>query len=382
MSNTFEEEEWEDEETPQSLLERPTDESISQKYKDSQLRIVRSSVDFTTDHLTLMIKDGEINLSPLYQRRNRWDQKKRSRLIESLLLNIPIPPLFLYESEYGSYEVMDGRQRLEALHDFLSGKFPLKGLEYWTEIEGFFYSDLPRLLQLGLRRRTVGGIILLAETMSKMDSANDIRMVLFERLNTGGIRLNPQELRNALYQGPFNDLILELSSDELFRKIWEIPLDESKGLFDNSLYSSMNDCDIVTRFFAVKDAVLGIRSGSLRQLMDGCAQDYQFIDSEKLKHMRLDFERSLQASYDFLGDSTFRLPATRRLSKSMYDATMVAISLQYSPPTVSLQTFIDDLARAFSNPSTQPLLVGRGNTVQAIRDRVSLMTELLFGVRP
>lgn len=328
-----------------------------------------------------MINDGQINLSPLYQRRNRWDQKKKSRLIESLLLNIPIPPLFLYESEYGSYEVMDGRQRLEALHDFLAGKFALKGLEYWTEIEGFRYSELPRLLQLGLRRRSVGAIILLAETMSKMDEVNDIRLVLFERLNTGGVRLNPQELRNALYQGPFNDLVIELSSDRLFREVWEIPTDNDDELQTNSAYSSMGDCDLVTRFFAVKDAVLGVRSGSLRQLMDGCARDYQFIDQETVEQMRADFYRALKISYDLFGGAAFRLPSTLRLSKSMYDSTMVAIALQEKPPTSGREKAVLDLVTAFSDSTKQPLLVGKGNTVQAIRDRVALMTEILFGAQ-
>ena len=100
--------------------------SIEQKYADSQLRIVRTTLDFTLHNLQHTLKDRSyINLSPIYQRRTRWDRKRRSQLIESFLMNIPVPPLFLFENAYNQYEVMDGRQRLETIRDFLDSKFAL-----------------------------------------------------------------------------------------------------------------------------------------------------------------------------------------------------------------------------------------------------------------
>src|SRR5262245_61895106 len=88
---------------------------IVQRYSEAQLRIVRSAMDLSLHNLRQSLRDTTyINMSPSYQRRHRWDTKKRSQLIESLLLNIPIPPLFLFENDYNQYEIMDGRQRLEA----------------------------------------------------------------------------------------------------------------------------------------------------------------------------------------------------------------------------------------------------------------------------
>jgi hypothetical protein len=390
---------WEDEEESPTIPQRLSDDLLSERYRNSQLKIVRTSVDFSTDQLLLMIRDNQINMSPLYQRRNRWDQKQKSRLIESLLLNIPIPPLFLYESDYGSYEVMDGRQRLEALNDFLNDALHLKGLEYWTEIEGLKYSELPKVFQLGVRRRTVGAIILLAESDGRISSENDVRMILFERLNTGGVRLNPQELRNALYQGSFNSMIVELSAHPRFRQAWDIPQENDPKLLENALYGSMGDCDLVLRYFAIREVVLGVRSGSLRHLLDGCAKDNQHLPKSELELLRNGFLHALSVAMSIFGDSCFRLPNTGRLSKSLYDAVMVAIALQpsrtplHSEKINSRLSAISSAPRGFQivdgpdgfldstfNSGTEyALIVGRANTPQAIRDRVNLLSEIIYG---
>lgn len=108
-------EEWfESEDTPTETVHEHVD--IVQRYSDAQLRIVRSSMDLSLHNLRQSLTDSSyINMNPAYQRRHRWDPKKRSQLIESLLLNIPIPPVFLFENAYNQYEIMDGRQRLEAI---------------------------------------------------------------------------------------------------------------------------------------------------------------------------------------------------------------------------------------------------------------------------
>lgn len=396
--NTSNLDEWEEEEDSNPSATRLPDELLINKYRQSQLKVVRTSVDFPTDQLVRMINEEQINMSPLYQRRNRWDQKQKSRLIESLLLNIPIPPIYLFESDYGNYEVMDGRQRLEALNDFLTDELRLKDLEYWTEIEGFKYSQLPYVLQQGIRRRTVGAIILLTESNGAIEKENDVRMILFERLNTGGVKLNPQELRNALYQGPFNDLVVELSTLPDFRRAWEIPSESDPKLSENTLYSSMGDCDLVLRFFAIREVMLGLRTGSLRQLLDGCARDNQFLPRDSIEELRSVFTRSLKTVTDIFNVNTFRLPHTGRLSKSVFDASMVAVALNPGRPYLPREDVIRNLADIANqhqiaifpsslkygpSSATQAFsyatLVGRGNTPQAIRDRVELFSNVIFG---
>lgn len=220
-------------------------------------------------------------------------QEKKSLLIESLLMNIPIPPVFLFEKDYNSYEVMDGLQRLSTIQDFLNDDLKLSSLEYWTELNGKRFSELPNILQRGLLRRTISAIVLLAESSRQADD-DDIRMILFKRLNTGGIQLNPQELRNALYPGNFNDMLIRVSESDLFRDVWGIPkYDESentnpsKELMENSLYKTMGDCEIVLRFFAIRDAL-----GDDHDFVGGPPVWLDFLQqclaAWVLKHRRLD----------------------------------------------------------------------------------------------
>jgi hypothetical protein len=126
-------------------------------------------------------------------------------------MNIPIPPVFLFEHEYNEYEVVDGRQRLDTLRGFLENGFALTGLEYWNELNGHRYNELPDIIKKGLLRRSLPAIVLLAETRSPEDDDFDVRRVLFDRLNTGGEKLSPQELRNALYPGSFNKMLIQIA---------------------------------------------------------------------------------------------------------------------------------------------------------------------------
>ena len=124
---------------------------------------------------------------------------------------------------------MDGQQRLNSIVGFYKNSFALKGLERWDDLNGLRYRDLPETLRRGLDRRRLSATVLLIEgTKQQSPQQNDVRKLVFERLNTGGQNLNPQELRNCLYAGKFNDLLIKLSRDRQFRSIWEIP--SGKGL--------------------------------------------------------------------------------------------------------------------------------------------------------
>lgn len=365
-----------------------TDEELSKKYADMQVRIVRSTLDFTLHTLNSSMSDRTyINMAPGYQRRARWDRKKKSLLIESILMNVPVPPLFLFENDYNQYEIMDGRQRMEAISDFLANRYSLTGLEFWPELHGKHFDDLPTTIQRGLLRRTINAVVLLAET-SRNDVDFDIRMILFRRLNTGGVKLNPQELRNALYPGPFNNAIHELSRCEEFTSVWGIPKkspDEEQNppqnLLKNILYRSMMDCELVLRFFAIKDAANGLSRGALRQILDQTLSRHNKSTDAEIETKATDFKATLNRLIQGLGKDFHKLPKDSKPSRPLYDALMVATS---ESPEIDLNinsTVIKSrLSTALNTPAQYEILVGRGNTLDSIKERVDLAKTIVRGI--
>jgi hypothetical protein len=192
-------------------------------------RVVYQTNNFLLPQLRdLVFKRDILNIRPEYQRRLRWATPQKSRLIESLLLNIPVPPIFLYETDGARYEVMDGQQRLNAIKEYLEGDFALSGLQALSPLNGLRYSKAPPRIRRALDRATLSAVVLLLESDSEREPDNkftitDIRRFIFDRLNTGGTKLNAQEIRNAIYPGHFNQAIVDLTRDPTFTAIFGIP---------------------------------------------------------------------------------------------------------------------------------------------------------------
>jgi hypothetical protein len=177
-----------------------TSKSLENKFTETAFTVSQERSDFLLPQILDFVTNRKwLNLKPEYQRRLVWDDAKRSLFIESLLLNIPIPPIFIYEWDLNRYEVMDGQQRLNAIVEFYENGFALKKLDRWSDLDGFRYKDLPETLKRGLDRRRISATVLLVEgASSNVKKRGDIRKLVFERLNTGGQQLNNQELRNCL----------------------------------------------------------------------------------------------------------------------------------------------------------------------------------------
>lgn len=378
-------EEWfeeEDEQEAEEKQEDSTTESISNKYTNTQLRIVRTNLDYSIDYLRSSISNS-IDLEPQYQRRSRWDNKKRSLLIESLLLNIPIPPIFLFEIEYGRYEVVDGRQRLETLKDYLDNLFPLKNLTYWKELNGKRFKELPVIIQRGLLRRTISATVLLAETTRPEESEIDVRLVLFNRLNTGGVQLNPQELRNALYDGRFNDMLFEVSRTDLFTSVWNIPkkteneeTDPPTALINNALYKSMADCELVLRFFAIRETILDDLKGSLKSLLDKTMKKHKKDSKSEVVLSKELFNNTLTKLNEIFYSKPFLLPNLKP-SRSLYDALMVAYSLLSSDEIDTKENINEKLMASLAVQATYDILLGKGNSIEAIKSRIKEAKRIL-----
>ncbi|WP_143525147.1 DUF262 domain-containing protein [Labilibacter marinus] len=376
MDNFFENQEIEEQEVKKWEEEDnsiPEDNSDNHKLKS--LRVIKSNQDYNLDYLANSI-DKNIQLGPDYQRRSRWSAIQKSRLIESFLMNIPIPPIFLYENDYYEYEVVDGRQRLEAINDFFKDRFKLKGLEFLTHLDGEKFSTLEDENKRLLYRRTITATILLVESNSF--DKYDLRMILFNRLNTGGEKLNFQELRNAIYSSRFNDLIFKLSTNQFFRSFWSIPENIEK-IKNNPLYRNMSDCELVLRFFAIKEAYYGEVEGSMKKLLDDTMKKYKSANDDELEKFGLDFSSSIQGLFSNIGiesimNSTLEKP---RRARNLYDSMLVAYSITEEDKIQPKETVLNNLKIVLGKPEEYDKIITKGNSIENIKYRVNKAIEIL-----
>lgn len=360
-------------------------------------RVVYQTNNFFLPQVRDLVTKGEVlNIRPEYQRRLRWSNRQKSRLIESLLLNIPVPPVFLYETDEARYEVMDGQQRLNAIKEYLEGSFALNGLEALAPLNGLRYAKAPPRMKRALDRSSLSAIVLLLESDSERGSdsqftISDIRRFIFDRLNTGGTKLNPQEIRNAIYPGRFNAAIVELARDEMFTKSFRIPPYTETNPNDyyenpkrqrNNLYATMGDCQLVLRYFALRDAS-NIR-GSMKSMLDRAMQSRINLSEEQVQSLEKEYIAHLYAAVKIFSPKPFVLPptekGTQRISAALYDATLVALNKQWAHKDVFLKCATEirrRLQREFKNENSTQILTGQKNTAQAVRARISLMESIL-----
>jgi uncharacterized protein DUF262 len=287
-----------------------------------QKDLVTSTVDYNLSTLAELINDETIDLNPTHQRRLRWNLTKQSRLIESFLMNVPVPPIFLNEDEYGRYSVIDGKQRLSAVTSFLSNNLVLEGLQIFSDINGNKFNDLPSKLRSIIRTRpTLRAIIILRQ------SDSDLKNEVFHRLNTGGEHLNPQEIRNNAYHGTLNSLIVELSESKMFHNVLGI-----KNKYRSEIYQEMRDAEFVLRFFTFKDD-WEVFTGGVRRRMDSFMSTNRNPDDRTLSAFRHSFLDTLGVVTSVFGDHAFHRWMPERhvwrnqVLAALYDAQM--FSCQY-----------------------------------------------------
>lgn len=330
-----------------------TADDINQKYERGEIRIVTEAGRYPLDSITALLKGNNYKLDPDYQRRHRWTVDQKSRLIESFIMNVPVPPIFLYEWDFNQYEVMDGLQRMTAVREFYEGAFALSGLEYWQELEGMRYETLPSRIKAGIDRRYISSIILLKETSHGDEDPERLKRFVFGRINTGGVKLSPQEVRNALYDGPMNDLCKELAASKRLRQLWGIPTeveeliehperafaDENMLDFDVDIelgrdpvpedYRQMIDVELVLRFFANRQRMIHYRD-NLRDYLDDYLKAANQYDEHTINTLRSLYTDTLELAWSIFGQNAFRRTRNHRWGNdpkvSIYDALTNVLS--------------------------------------------------------
>ncbi|MGH8108296.1 MAG: DUF262 domain-containing protein [Arenimonas sp.] len=288
---------------------------VVDRFSSSQNALVLQQSDLSLQSVSDMVDEHAIDISPKYQRRERWDKGKESELIESFLLNIPVPPIYLAEDEYGTYSVIDGKQRVTAINRFLRNELRLTGLKKFPEVEGLFFSDLPVPIASALRIRPYLRVVTILR-----QSDSDLKHEVFLRLNKAGVALNSQEIRNVAFRGGFNDLIFDLSQLDYFSK-------QLKATPSSKVFREMIDVQYVLRFFTVRQ-FWNHFPGNMDVAMDQFMSEHHRASTEALDSFRQSFIDSLEFCETVWGNTGFMKPgASRRVLQGFYDIQMVCSSL-------------------------------------------------------
>ncbi|MCL2349290.1 MAG: DUF262 domain-containing protein [Planctomycetaceae bacterium] len=275
------------------LDETETDE---QEDLSGKRKIYTEQGDPEIDSLHKRFRKGRLNIQPEFQRLFVWDNKKSSCLIESALLDIPIPIIYLSEEKDGKENVIDGQQRLSAFFSFIDGQFPdngefkLSGLKVFTELNGKKFNQLSEELQDKILTYKIRVI------KFKKESDSDLQFEIFARLNTGSVPLNDQELRNCVYRGRFNELLKELSQDKDFRYLLGIEKADKR----------MKDRELVLRFAAFHLNTFINYSAPIKKFLNDSMDKYRNISDTDEAHLRAAFKNTVQIIRSLLDKNAFK----------------------------------------------------------------------------
>lgn len=307
-------------------LEGDVDDGISPSYYS----ITSYGADYPIDGLIKRLEQGNIVI-PKFQRSYVWKIEQASRLIESFLLGLPVPGIFLAkESETNKLIVIDGQQRLRSLQYFYSGQFPERpGSDQYIpfalsgkiapQFVGKTYATLNANDQLKLDDSIIPATIVRQDAPSE-DNEQTSMYHIFERLNTGGNQLVAQEIRAAIYHGKFNELLSDLNQYDQWQKIFQ----GKTSAKSPDLSKRMKDQELILRFIALYFELQAYK-GSMKDFLNTFMESNRSLDRNYgASEIRLIFEKTISLVYSSIGDKAFR--PRRGLHAAVFDAVMVALA--------------------------------------------------------
>jgi hypothetical protein len=348
--------------------------------KTDERKIIWQAKDFSIREFASMTTDGELILQPEYQRNFVASASISSRLIESILMDVPIPVIYLAQERDGTFSVIDGQQRLTSFLSFVNGKYPngeefkLTGLTVLTELNRLTFAQLSRELQTKIRTTTIHSIII------KKESNEDIKFEIFERLNTGSTKLNEDEIRNTVYRGAYIKLLSELAANPTFHE-----LVRKENFRNRMVYRGM-----ILRFLAVSEKSYLNYKSSMMQFCNKELRDNQHLAPAKAKEYRQRFEHCLGLVKAVFGANAFRryIPATAttlgrwaegQINMALFDLQMIGF-VNYSQNEVLRNAdFIREaLLDLMTNDEEFQLLIGyKTSDTDNVRRRFRIYFDML-----
>ena len=345
-----------------------SDDSESSSLPLAERKVSTQPLDLSVQTLVEQWK-LDVLVLPEIQREYLWDDGKASRLVESLLLKIPIPALYFAETEEAKFEIIDGHQRVHSIARYMGNEFPLSGLPFLKGFNGLRFHQLPQREQRFLNMRTLRAVIIGVESHPSM------KFEIFERLNTGAISLNAQELRNSTYRGDLNRALRELARERSFRILIGTKLPRKR----------MVDEELVLRFLALSEGLESYRP-SLKRFLNGFMERHRPDGPAYIEWAMQEFRLTAERAVSLFGSSAFRIvgqdgvPLERTVNRALYDAEMLACRWLREDPKVDDSTtlfeavgdlcedtdFLDAIRRATGDRSRTLTRVRK--MVQAFKD--------------
>jgi hypothetical protein len=349
-----------------SIAEEEMDSGETFSFPPAERKVVTQSYDLSIQ--TLMEQwNGKLLIIPEIQREYIWDDGRASRLIESLLLNIPVPVLYFAETEDAKYEIIDGQQRVRSIVRFVSNEFGLISLNVLSDYRGMRFHELPEREQRFLKMRMVRAVIISHESHPTM------KFEIFERLNSGSMSLNPQELRNSIYRGSFNKMLRQLVTDQRFRNI----------LGTKHPRPRMLDEELLLRFFALEREYDKYRP-PLKRFLNNFMSSVRHSDENAIAAFSDLFHKTIQRVSDALGVAAFRLvdasgnAQERTINRSLFDAQMLIFSwMNDGQGPIDANRLLANLAQLYQEPAFSELIRRSTGDRSRTRMRVRQLMEAI-----
>lgn len=350
-----------------------TQEKILSDIENSRNTLQTDKLDMSFGEIMNMYERDEIIINPDFQRLYRWTDYQKTRFIESVIIGIPIPPIFVAENSQGRWEVVDGLQRLSTIFSFFGVLKNMPEKNNWMlgagdmiqTLDGFTCDTLPLKIQLNIKRSSFRIEII------KWNSQYDLRFELFNRLNTGGTPLTNQEIRNSLYRSissKFNDYLKELSAYQNFVEVVDI----SKEKIDQ-LYLE----ELVLRFMSLYRNRQHVNKSIALHMTDFMKQ---CVENDNFKYDQ--YSQIFKKTFDILrgvGRGIFN-SANREFSTAIYDTTTIGIAENIHLYSEKKPIVIKDKINEVKSDEVYQKMIrsGGNNSVQRVKKRLEFANSI-FG---
>jgi len=351
---------------------------------DSLFNITSFGTDLTYRELYLMYEEGDLE-KPEMQRNYVWTKKEASRFIDSVLLGLPVPSIFLAKTNDDKRLIVDGYQRIMTMHDYMKGVFSdtntvfklHKSEEINKEWRGKAFFELTEEQQRRLKTSPIHAIVF--EQKSPQDDTGMYQ--IFERINTGGRTLRPQEIRNCVYHGDFNKLLMELNRYPLWREVLRLDKEDRR----------MGDVELVLRFFAFSEIFesneIKLNQINLTKYLNEYMGKYCQISEEEYKNKGDLFKNVIEFLYNSVGENIFRtfkikdekIIWARKLHPVVFDAICTAVIISKVDITKPITDLKQRYVELLSNSEFESAITIRTTNVDNIKKRINLASDILFG---